>query len=41
MGIKVKAMERNVAFDKKTEKWMFVMQPELYGQLAGLGERLA
>ena len=34
MGIKVKAMERNVAFDKKTEKWMFVMQPELYGQLA-------
>jgi len=23
-----------VAFDKKTEKWMFVMQPELYGQLA-------
>lgn len=34
MGIKVKAMERNVAFDKKNEKWMFVMQPELYGQLA-------
>lgn len=23
-----------MAFDKKNEKWMFVMQPELYGQLA-------
>ena len=35
MGIKVKAMERNLSFDKngKSEKWMYVMQPELYGQL--------
>ena len=33
MGIKVKAIERNVAFDKKSEKWAYVMQPELYGQL--------
>lgn len=35
MGIKVKAMERNVSFDKegKKENWMYVMQPELYGQL--------
>ena len=35
MGIKVKAIERNVAFskDEKDAKWMFVMQPELYGLL--------
>ena len=34
MGIKVKAMERNVNFGKKNEEnWMYVMQPELYGQL--------
>lgn len=33
--MKVKAIERNVAFDKdaKNAKWMYVMQPELYGQL--------
>lgn len=35
MGIKVKAIERNVAFSKdaKDAKWAYVMQPELYGQL--------
>lgn len=33
MGIKVKAIERNIAFDKKKEHWAYVMQPELYGQL--------
>ena len=35
MGIKVKAMERNIAFDKSKEPhYAYVMQPELYGQLA-------
>lgn len=35
MGIKVKAIERNVNFGKSNnENWMYVMQPELYGQLA-------
>lgn len=35
MGIRVKAIERNVAFSKNTEdaKWMYVMQAEIYGQL--------
>jgi len=35
MGIKVKAIERNVSFSKeeKDAKWAYVMQPELYGQL--------
>ena len=35
MGIKVKAIERNVSFDKdaKNAKWAYVMQPVLYGQL--------
>lgn len=38
MGIKVKAIERNVNFAKKGDKeaeakYMFVMQPELYGKL--------
>lgn len=34
MGIKVKAIERNVNFGKNNdENWMYVMQPELYGQL--------
>ena len=38
MGIKVKAMERNVNFAKKgaedvKPKYMFIMQPELYGKL--------
>ncbi len=35
MGIKVKAIERNVAFSKNEDdaKYEYVMQPELYGQL--------
>lgn len=38
MGIKVKAIERNVNFAKKGDKeaepkFMFIMQPELYGKL--------
>jgi len=33
MLIKVKAVERNVSFDKSKEKWACVMQPELYGKL--------
>lgn len=35
MGIKVKAVERNVSFSKdaKDAKWEYVMKPELYGQL--------
>ena len=34
MAIKVKAVERNVSFDKNTEKWAYVMQPELYNKLS-------
>ena len=33
MSIKVKAIERNVSFDKSNEKWAYVMQPELYSKL--------
>lgn len=35
MGIKVKAMERNIAFNKDSKEahYAYVMQPELYGQL--------
>ena len=34
MGIKVKAIERNIAFDKSKEAhYAYVMQSELYGQL--------
>ena len=33
MGMKVKAIERNIAFDKSKEHYAYVMQPELYGQL--------
>ena len=33
MGIKVKAIERNVAFEKGKQKWAYVMQAELYSQL--------
>lgn len=33
MSIKVKAIERNVSFDKNTEKWAYVLQADLYGQL--------
>ena len=37
MGIKVKAVERNIAYASKNagkEVFAFIMQPELYGQLA-------
>ena len=34
MAIKVKAIERNVAFDKSSEKWAYVLQPELYSKLS-------
>ena len=33
MSIKVKAVERNVSFDKNVEKWAYVMQAELYSKL--------
>ena len=33
MGIKVKAIERDVAFEKGKQKWAYVMQADLYGQL--------
>lgn len=33
MGIKVKAIECNVAFEKGKQKWAYVMQADLYGQL--------
>ena len=33
MSIKVKAVERNVSFDKTKEKWAYVMQAELYNKL--------
>ena len=34
MAIKVKAVERNVSFDKTKEKWAYVMQAELYNKLS-------
>ena len=34
MAIKVKAIERNVAFEKDKEKWAYVLQPELYSKLS-------
>ena len=34
MAIKVKAVERNVSFDKNTEKWAYVLQAELYSKLS-------
>ena len=34
MAIKVKAVERNVSFDKNSEKWAYVLQPELYSKLS-------
>ena len=34
MSIKVKAVERNVSFDKNVEKWAYVMMPETYSTLA-------
>ena len=34
MSIKVKAVERNVSFDKNTEKWAYVLQADLYNKLS-------
>src|SRR5574344_201919 len=34
MSIQVKAVERNVSFDKSKEKWAYVMQAELYSKLS-------
>ena len=34
MAIKVKAIERNVSLDKNSEKWAYVMQPDLYSKLS-------
>lgn len=34
MAIKVKAVERNVSFDKTKEKWAYVMQADLYSKLS-------
>ena len=33
MAIKVKAMERNVSFQKGVEKWAYVLQTDLYSKL--------
>ena len=33
MAIKVKAVERNVSFDKNSEKWAYVLQADLYNKL--------
>ncbi len=33
MGIKIKAVERNVSFDKNKTKYAYVMKAELYGKL--------
>ena len=34
MSIKVKAVDRNVSFDKSKEKWAYVLQAELYSKLS-------
>ena len=34
MAIKVKAVERNVSFDKNSEKWAYVLQADLYSKLS-------
>jgi len=34
MAIKVKAVERNVSFDKQSEKWAYVLQADLYSKLS-------
>ena len=34
MAIKVKAVERNVSFDKNAEKWAYVLQADLYNKLS-------
>ena len=33
MGMKLKAIERNVSFDKNKTRYAFVLTPELYGKL--------
>ncbi len=32
MGMKLKAIERNVSFDKNKTRYAFVLTPELYGK---------
>ena len=34
MAIKVKAVDRNVSFDKHAEKWAYVLQADLYSKLS-------
>ena len=34
MSIKVKAVERNVSFDKNSEKWAYVLKADLYTKLS-------
>ena len=34
MSIKVKAVERNVSFEKGVEKWAYVLQADLYSKLS-------
>lgn len=34
MAIKIKAVERNVAFEKGVEKWAYVLQADLYNKLS-------
>ena len=34
MGLKVKAVERNISFEKNVEKWAYVLKPELYNKLS-------
>ena len=34
MAIKLKAIERNVAFDKGSEKWAYVLSTDLYSKLS-------
>ena len=36
MAIKVKAVERNVSFDKNSEKWAYVLQAEMAYSLEGM-----
>ena len=38
MAIKVKAVERNVSFDKNSEKWAYVLQADLYNKLSSAKE---
>ena len=32
--LKLKAIERNISFEKGKEKWAYVLQPELYSRLS-------